>query len=171
VSVRKLPNTLTYKPIGVVHSPFKEPQNVSIQASASQEAGSIEVYPQYVEGLRDIESFSHIILLYHFHLAKDAPLLVKPFLDDQMHGVFATRSPSRPNPIGISIVQLCRVEANNLHIQGVDILDGTPLLDIKPYVPQFDHRNACKIGWFQEKIGKSEKTRDDGRFYKGDGGK
>ena len=171
MSVRKLPNNLTYKPIGVVHSPFKEPQNVPIQASASQEAGSIEVYPQYVEGLRDIEGFSHIILLYHFHLAKDAPLLVKPFLDDQMHGVFATRSPSRPNPIGISIVQLCHIEANNLHIQGIDILDGTPLLDIKPYVPQFDHRNACKIGWFQEKIGKLEKTRDDGRFYKGDGGK
>jgi tRNA-Thr(GGU) m(6)t(6)A37 methyltransferase TsaA len=159
-------NTITYKPIGIVHSPFKEPKNVPIQASASHEAGSIEIYPEYSEGLRDLEGFTHIILVYHFHLTKAAPLLVKPFLDDQEHGVFATRSPSRPNPIGISIVQLCSVEGNILHVQGVDILDGTPLLDIKPYVPQFDHRNASKIGWFQEKIQKLDETKDDGRFCK-----
>lgn len=137
-----------------------------IQAAASQETGTIEIYPQYAEGLRDIEGFSHIILLYHFHLAKAGPLLVKPFLDDQTRGVFATRSPSRPNPIGLSTVQLTRIEGNILHIKGVDILDGTPVLDIKPYLPQFDHRIPCRIGWFQEKIGKLNDAKDDGRFKK-----
>jgi tRNA-Thr(GGU) m(6)t(6)A37 methyltransferase TsaA len=159
-------NEVTYKPIGVVHSPFKEPQNVPIQASASSTRGTIEIYPQYVEGLKDLNGFSHIILLYHLHLAKNVSLLVKPFLDDKLHGVFATRAPARPNPIGLSIVQLKSVDGNILHIQEVDILDGTPLLDIKPYVPKFDHRENCKIGWFNEKISKLPSTKDDGRFCK-----
>lgn len=158
-------NKITYSPIGVVHSPFKEPKNVPIQAVASQgTVGTIEVYPQYALGLRDLEGFSHVILLYHFHLAKSGSLLVKPFLDDQKHGVFATRSPSRPNSIGISVVQLNNVDDNTLHIQDVDILDGTPLLDIKPYVPKFDHRDAYKIGWLQEKIQKLESAKDNGLF-------
>ena len=159
--------TLTYRPIGVVHTPFKEPKNVPIQAAASKGAeGTIEIYPEYVEGLVDLEGFSHIILIYHFHLVKIGSLMVKPFLDDKLHGVFATRAPARPNPIGISTVKLTRIEGNTLHIQDVDIIDGTPLIDIKPYVPEFDCRKTDKIGWFTEKINKLASTRDDGRFCK-----
>jgi tRNA-Thr(GGU) m(6)t(6)A37 methyltransferase TsaA len=160
-------NELTYKPIGVVHSQFKEPKNVPIQAVASKGiTGTIEIYPEYSEGLRDLEGFSHIILLYHFHRIKDSSLMVKPFLDDKLHGVFATRSPARPNKIGISIVQLNGIEKNILQIQDIDILDGTPLIDIKPYVPKFDCRKTAKIGWFSDKISKLETTKDDGRFCK-----
>jgi tRNA-Thr(GGU) m(6)t(6)A37 methyltransferase TsaA len=158
---------LTYKPIGFVHSPFKEPKNVPIQASASKGIeGTIEIHPEYVEGLKDLEGFSHIILLYHFHLAKSGSLTVKPFLDDKLHGIFATRAPARPNPIGISIVQLKRIENNTLHIQDIDVLDGTPLLDIKPYIPKFDCRKTTQIGWFRGKISKLAETKDDGRFCK-----
>ncbi|XHH09526.1 MAG: tRNA (N6-threonylcarbamoyladenosine(37)-N6)-methyltransferase TrmO [Candidatus Bathyarchaeia archaeon] len=157
-------NEVTYRPIGVVHSPFKEPKNVPIQAAASGTSGTVEVYPQYLEGLKDLDGFSHIILLYHFHKVKTVSLLVKPFLDDKLHGVFATRAPARPNPLGLSIVQLKTLEGNLLHIQDVDILDGTPLLDIKPYVPKFDQRENCKIGWFNENLNKLAATRDDGRF-------
>jgi tRNA-Thr(GGU) m(6)t(6)A37 methyltransferase TsaA len=160
-------NEVKYRPIGIVHSPFMEPKGVSIQASASKGTkGSIEVNPKYVEGLKDLEGFSHIILLYHFSLIKACSLLVKPFLDDNLHGVFATRSPARPNPIGISTVRLIRIENNMLYIQDVDILDGTPLLDIKPFVPKFDCRRTNKIGWFSDKISKLKETTDDGRFCK-----
>jgi tRNA (adenine37-N6)-methyltransferase len=160
-------NEVTYRPIGVVYSPFKEPKNVPIQASASKGTkGSIEVNPTYAEGLKDLEGFSHIILLYHFSLVKTCSLLVKPFLDDNLHGVFATRSPARPNAIGISTVRLIRIQNNMLYIQGVDILDGTPLLDIKPFVPKFDCRRTNKIGWFSDKISKLKETTDDGRFCK-----
>jgi tRNA (adenine37-N6)-methyltransferase len=162
-----LADKLTYNIVGIVHSQFKEPKNVPIQAAASKgTVGTIEVYPQYVEGLRDLEGFSHIMLLYHFHLAKACSLMVKPFLDDQTHGVFATRSPSRPNPIGISIVQLNSVEGNILHIQDLDIIEGTPVIDIKPYIPTFDCRKTDKIGWFKTKIDKLATTKDDGRFCK-----
>jgi tRNA (adenine37-N6)-methyltransferase len=162
-------NALTYKPIGVVHSPFKEPKNVPIQAAASDGAvGTIEVYPQYAEGLTDLEGFSHLILLYHFHRVNPGSLMVKPFLDDKLHGVFATRSPARPNPIGISIVQLNHIESNTLDIQDIDIIDGTPIIDIKPYVPEFDCRKTAKIGWFQDKISKLATTKDDGRFANND---
>ncbi len=116
---------------------------------------------------KDLDGFSHLILLYHFHLIKaDCPLMVKPFLDDQLHGVFATRSPARPKKIGISVVILTKIENNILHIQDVDIIDGTPLIDIKPFVPEFDCRKTAKIGWFTGKIGKLGITKDDGRFCK-----
>ncbi|MCW4018642.1 MAG: tRNA (N6-threonylcarbamoyladenosine(37)-N6)-methyltransferase TrmO [Candidatus Bathyarchaeota archaeon] len=155
----------TYKIIGVVHSSFKEPKNVPIQAVASKGTkGTVEVDSQYVAGLKDLEGFSHIILIYHLNLVKGCSLTVKPFLDDNVHGIFATRSPARPNPIGISTVRLTRIENNTLRIQEVDIVDGTPLLDIKPYVPKFDNRRAAKIGWFTQKIGNLPETRDDGRF-------
>jgi tRNA-Thr(GGU) m(6)t(6)A37 methyltransferase TsaA len=159
---------LTYKSIGVVHSPFKEPKNVPIQAVASKgTTGTLEIYPEYAEGLQDLDGFSHLILLYHFHLIKeDYSLMVKPFLDDQLHGVFATRSPARPNKIGISVVSLTKMEKNTLHVQDVDIIDGTPLIDIKPFVPEFDCRKTDKIGWFSGKISKLEITKDDGRFCK-----
>ena len=161
-------SVLTYKSIGVVHSPFKEPKNVPIQAVASKgTTGTLEIYPEYVEGLQDLDGFSHLILLYHFHLIKsNCSLMVKPFLDDQLHGVFATRSPARPNKIGISVVSLTKIENNILHVQDIDIVDGTPLIDIKPFVPEFDCRKTSQIGWFSGKIGKLEITKDDGRFCK-----
>jgi tRNA-Thr(GGU) m(6)t(6)A37 methyltransferase TsaA len=159
-------SAIIFKPIGVVHSPFKEPKNVPIQAAASNIPGTIEVYPQYAEGLKDLEGFSHIILIYHLNLITNCALTVKPFLDEHTHGIFATRAPARPNPIGISNVRLIRIENTTLHIQDVDIVDGTPLLDIKPYVPKFDDRTATKIGWFEQKISKLPETKDDGRFCK-----
>jgi tRNA (adenine37-N6)-methyltransferase len=160
-------SALTYKPIGVVYSPFKEPKNVPIQAAAAKGiTGTIEIYPEYVEGLKDLEGFSHIIPLYHFHLIKTCSLMVKPFLDNTLHGVFATRSPARPNQIGISVVHLTQIENHKLYIQDIDIVDCTPLLDIKPYIPKFDYRKTTKIGWFNDKINKLATIRDDGRFCK-----
>jgi tRNA-Thr(GGU) m(6)t(6)A37 methyltransferase TsaA len=158
---------VVYRPIGVVHSPFKAPQDVPIQSAAAKEVnGYVEVAEEYVEGLRDVEGFSHLILVYHCHLAQEYSLLVKPFMDDELHGVFSTRAPSRPNPVGVSVVRLTKKENNILHIQDVDIIDGTPLLDIKPFVPDFDQRKAEKIGWLTGKIGKMHSSRDDGRFAK-----
>lgn len=157
----------TFKAIGVIHSPFKEPKNVPIQAAASRGTeGTIEIYPQYTQGLTDLEGFSHIILLYHLHLVKDSALMVKPFLDDKLHGVFATRAPGRPNRIGFSVVRLQRIGGNVLYVCDLDIVEGTPLLDIKPYVPAFDCVQAERIGWFSSKIDKLDFTRDDGRFCK-----
>jgi len=161
-------NEVRYKPIGIVHSPFRKPQNVPIQSVASKGIkGSVELAREYVEGLKDIEGFSHIILIYHFHLSKDYSLIVKPYLDKNPHGVFSTRAPSRPNPIGTSIVRLTKVKDNILYIQDVDIVDGTPLLDIKPYVPKFDQRKKARIGWLKNNIKRSPITCDDGRFAYG----
>jgi len=156
-----------YTPIGVIHTPFKEPRGTPIQPSAATEVeGTVEVFREYAEGLRDIEGFSHLILIYHFHLAGKPSLQVKPYMDDRQHGVFATRAPARPNPIGLSIVRLLGVEGTNLRVRGVDIVDGTPLLDIKPYVPQFDAREGERIGWLEDNVRKLPRTRDDGRFLK-----
>ncbi len=158
---------IKYKPIGVIHSPFKEPKGTPIQPPAANGInGTVEVFPEYAEGLKDVEGFSHIILIYHFHLSKGSSLTVKPYMDNEAHGVFAMRGPSRPNPIGISIVRLVRIEENILHIQNVDIIDGTPLLDIKPYVPEFDIREVEKIGWLEKNVHKLSKSKDDGRFTK-----
>ena len=157
----------TYKQIGVVHSPFKDPNNVPIQAVAAKGTkGKVEVFDEYLAGLQDIEGFSYIILLYDFHLVRGYSLVVKPFLDDELHGIFATRSPARPNKIGLSIVRLVRLKGNCLDIEDVDILDRTPLIDIKPFIPAFDCRESTKIGWFNDKILKLECTKDDGRFCK-----
>ena len=158
---------VVYKPIGVVHSPFNAPKDVPIQSVAAKGVmGIVEVAREYVEGLRDVEGFSHLILIYHCHLAQEYSLLVRPFLDERLHGVFSTRAPSRPNPIGISVVRLIKIEKNMLHIQDVDIIDGTPLLDIKPFVPEFDQRKAERIGWLEKNIDKLHSGRDDGRFAK-----
>ena len=126
--------------------------------------GTVEIFPEYVEGLDDLEGFSHIILIYHFHLVKKTLLKVKPYMDNKLHGVFATRSPSRPNPIGISTVRLVKIDENILYIKDVDILDGTPLLDIKPYVPEIDVRVVDKIGWLEKNVNKLPISKDDGRF-------
>ena len=156
---------ITYKPIGIIRSPFKEPKGTPIQASAAKGIdGTIEVFPQYEKGLKDIEGFSHIILIYHFHLSKSYTLEVRPFMDNQLHGLFATRAPARPNPIGLSVVRLIRVERNNLEIKDVDIVDGTPLLDIKPFLLEFDKKDKIRKGWLKENINKLDKSRDDGRF-------
>ncbi len=135
-------------PIGVIHSPFSDQKETPIQSVYSQSQGSIEVYPQFEEGLQDIEGLSHLILLYVLDRAAPYSLRVKPFLDDRLHGLFATRYPARPNPIGLSIVELIKRRDNILEISGVDVLDGTPLLDIKPYVPDFDIRTNVRTGWY-----------------------
>jgi len=122
------------RPIGVIHSPFTEKSQTPIQASRSQAKGTVEVHPEFAEGLQDLEGFSHIYLLYVFHGSSGYTMLAKPFLDDQVRGLFATRYPFRPNPIGLSVVRLLNRKDNLLEIEGVDMLDGTPLLDIKPYV-------------------------------------
>jgi tRNA-Thr(GGU) m(6)t(6)A37 methyltransferase TsaA len=139
----------TMRAIGIIHTPFTDKDNMPIQASRSLATGRVEVYPEYADGLQDLDGFSHIILLYIWHASKGFELLVKPFLDDQMHGVFATRFPRRPNQIGISIVHLQALQKNTLIINGVDMLDNTPLLDIKPYVPDFDIRTETHNGWYE----------------------
>jgi len=160
-------NEIKYKPIGVIHSPFKEPKGIPIQPAGAQGIdGTVELFPEYTEGLKDVEGFSHLILIYHFHLSKESPLKVKPYMDNKVHGVFAMRGPSRPNSIGISIVRLVRVEGDILHIQDIDIVDGTPLLDIKPYVPEFDIREVEKTGWLEKNVHKLLTSKDDGRFTK-----
>jgi tRNA-Thr(GGU) m(6)t(6)A37 methyltransferase TsaA len=156
---------IRYQVIGIVRSPFSEPEGTPIQPAAAKDVeGVVEIFPEFVEGLKDVDGFSHLILLYHFHLAKPGALLVKPFMDSTKRGIFAIRGPSRPNPIGLSIVRLKSVEGNRLYIQDVDIVDQTPLLDIKPYVPAFDVRPADRIGWLENNIEKLSNSRDDGRF-------
>jgi len=158
-------NKIIYKPIGVIHSPFKEPKGTPIQSSSAIGIkGDVEIFPEYVDGLQDIDGFSHIILIYHFHLSKKSSLKAKPFMDDKTHGIFAIRGVSRPNPIGISIVRLIKIKNNILQVEDLDIVDGTPLLDIKPYVPDFDKAKVTRIGWLQGNINKLSKTTDDGRF-------
>jgi tRNA-Thr(GGU) m(6)t(6)A37 methyltransferase TsaA len=158
-------NEIRYAPIGIIHSPFKEPQSMPIQAAAAHDVeGTVELFPEYADGLRDIEGFSHIYLIFHFHLAHGYSLTVKPYLDDQLHGVFVTRAPARPNPIGLSIVRLVKVEGEKLYVRDLDIVDGTPLLDIKPYVPEFDVRDVERIGWLNQHVHKLHTVKDDGRF-------
>jgi tRNA-Thr(GGU) m(6)t(6)A37 methyltransferase TsaA len=140
--------SIVFSPIGVIHSPHERAEETPIQPIYAQGiTATAEIFPEYVGGLRDLEGFSHIYLIYHLHKASPARLIVKPFLEDVDRGVFATRSPRRPNPIGISIVRLVRVEGNILHLTDIDVLDGTPLLDIKPYTPRFDLRESARGGW------------------------
>jgi tRNA-Thr(GGU) m(6)t(6)A37 methyltransferase TsaA len=135
--------------IGIIRTPFTEKSETPIQASRSQAKGVVEVFPEYADGLQDLEGFSHIILLYAFHESNGYSLLVKPFLDDQLRGLFATRYPARPNPIGLSVVRLVARKNILLQVEGMDMLDGTPLLDIKPYVPDFDVRTGTRTGWYE----------------------
>ena len=141
----------TMQPIGVIHSPFTDKSQTPIQPSRSRAVGRVELHPEFTEGLQDIEGFSHIILLYMFHCSAEYTLRVKPFLDDQWRGLFATRYPCRPNPIGLSIVRLLARQGNVLEIEGVDVLDGPPLLDLKPYVPEFDTKTNVQTGWYQHR--------------------
>ena len=154
-----------YQTIGLIHSPFKDIKDMPIQTvGALGIQGTVEVFPAFVEGLQDLQGFSHIFLLYHFHQIKKSALVVTPYLDSQPRGVFATRAPKRPNPIGLSVVKLSGLEKNIIHIENVDVLDGTPLLDIKPYVPEFDHHPADRIGWLKQVKEHIRNQKSDERF-------
>ena len=142
------------QPIGTIHTPLTEKRKTPIQASRSDIIGNVEVFSEFEEGLKDIEHFSHIYLLYLFHESSGYSLRVKPFLDDYERGLFSTRYPRRPNPIGISVVKLLSLEGNILKVESVDILDKTPLLDIKPYVPDFDIRTGVRSGWYDTRTRK-----------------
>jgi tRNA-Thr(GGU) m(6)t(6)A37 methyltransferase TsaA len=158
---------ITYHPIGIIHTPFKKPAGVPIQSAVvTGIQATITIYPQYREGLADLDGFSHIILLYHFHLSKKYSLKVTPYMDEQLRGIFATRAPARPNSIGLSVVRLLKIEEAVIFIENVDLVDGTPLLDIKPYVPDFDRYEIQRIGWLKDNISKLENIRGDGRFKK-----
>ena len=156
---------IQYEPIGVIHTPFNSPEGMPLQpAGASGIRGEVEVFPEYRAGLKDLGGFSHVILLYHFHRSKQFRLEVVPFLDSETRGLFATRAPNRPNPIGLSVVRLLGIEGGILRIENVDILDGTPLLDIKPYVPVFDEQTSVRTGWLEGAGRTASKMRSDGRF-------
>jgi tRNA-Thr(GGU) m(6)t(6)A37 methyltransferase TsaA len=156
---------MKFSPIGIIHSPFVEQENMPIQpAGAAGVQGTVEVFKDFQAGLKDLDGFSHIILLYYFHRSRSFSLHVVPFMDSEPRGLFATRAPKRPNPIGLSVVQLDKIEGGVLYIQNVDILDNTPLLDIKPYVPEFDAQINVRTGWL-EKARKNVSTRkSDDRF-------
>ncbi len=161
---------VTFTPIGVIRSEHKELSATPIQPVYAQGClGRAEVFPQYADGLLDVEGFSHVYLIYHLHCAETPRLLVKPFLQDVEHGVFATRAPCRPNPIGLSIVRLLRREGNALHLDGVDVLDGTPLLDIKPYTARFDHVDTTSNGW-QDNVNEQTARQRGRRGYQRRGG-
>lgn len=138
-------------PIGKIHTPFRTKSNTPIQPFRSDAVGRVEVFEEYAEGLSDTEGFSHLILLYVFHKSSGYQLMVKPFLDDQPRGLFATRFPARPNQIGLSAVKLMKREGNTLFVEGIDVIDGTPLLDIKPYIPDFAADGPIRIGWLEGK--------------------
>lgn len=134
--------------IGIIHSPFIEKDQMPIQASRSDAKGWIDIFPEYQAGLQDLDGFSHIILIYVFHHSSGYKLSVQPFLDNLPRGLFSTRYPCRPNPIGLSIVRLISIQDNRIEIHGIDVLEGTPLLDIKPYVPDFDQPQNVRTGWY-----------------------
>jgi tRNA-Thr(GGU) m(6)t(6)A37 methyltransferase TsaA len=155
-----------YRPIGVVRSPFEAVDGMPIQSAAAADAvGRVEVDDEYAGGLADLDGFSHCILVYHFHRAEgDAPLSTEPFLDDRDRGVFATRAPRRPNPIGLSVVAIESIDGTTVTVRGVDVLDGTPLLDLKPYVPDFDVRVGAEAGWLDATDRSAADVRSDDRF-------
>jgi len=148
-------------PIGVIHTPFNSPEGVPIQGTFAEGAtGTVEVYPEFSEGLADLDGVSHIMLLYHFHKINGFSLKCRPFLDNHERGVFATRAPRRPNPLGFSIVDLLGIESNIITIGRVDMIDGTPLLDIKPYVADFDVRAQVKCGWYEKAENRTQAVAD-----------
>lgn len=152
------------QPIGFICSPFRTVQGMPIQTVAAAEVeGYLEVLPQFQAGLRDIEGFEYLILITHLHQAVEK-LEVVPFMDTDSHGVFATRAPARPNRMGLSIVQLIKVDGGRLYFRGNDMLDGTPVLDIKPYVPMLDVRQTERIGWFQKGLVRLPTAQSDERM-------
>ena len=156
---------IAFEPIGIIHTPFMDLVDMPIQpAGAAGVKGTVEVFEDFQPGLKDLDGFSHIILLYHFHRSHSFNLHVVPFMDSVPRGLFATRAPKRPNPIGLSVVRLDRIEDGVLHIRNVDILDGTPLLDIKPYVPEFDAQVEVRTGWLEKARKTVSSRKSDDRF-------
>lgn len=156
---------ITLSPIGTIRTPFAEIKGTPVQPSASRGTiGRIELNEDLVPGLSDLDGFSHLILIYHFDRSSGYNLEVLPFMDTQPRGLFATRAPKRPNPIGLSVVKLLRIEGAVLHIENIDVLDGTPLLDIKPYVPQLDQAPEVRIGWMADKLDLAAVATADERF-------
>ncbi len=163
---RKTPApAILMQPIGIIHTPFNSLEDMPIQPKGAEGVtGTIELEEQYLAGLADLDGFSHIYLLYTFHMAKRTALTVTPFMDTSPRGVFATRSPLRPNHIGISIVKLVGVEKNIITVQGIDVLNGSPLLDIKPYIAAFDAVQNSRSGWMQGSAEDVSRKRSDARF-------
>lgn len=156
---------IRFNEIGKIYTPFTDLKNMPIQPMGARGTlGEVRVKEEYEEGLLDIEGFSHIILIYNFNKSFDFKLSVKPFLDDKEHGLFATRAPRRPNAIGLSVVKLLSKEKNVLKIENIDVLNETPLLDIKPYVPAFNAEEDIRIGWLEGKVGNAKEMRSDERF-------
>ncbi|MEE4197199.1 MAG: tRNA (N6-threonylcarbamoyladenosine(37)-N6)-methyltransferase TrmO [Bacteroidales bacterium] len=156
---------LNFQAIGVIRTPFANIENMPIQPTGGKGVkGEVEILNPFVEGLDDLDGFSHIILIYHFHQTKKYELKVIPFMDDSLRGVFSTRAPKRPNPIGLSVVRLVKIENNVLYVEDVDILDGTPLLDIKPFIPDVDSPRVDKLGWLQGKTDQMKQMKSDKRF-------
>lgn len=161
---------ISYTPIGIIHTPFTSTVGMPIQSvGAAGIGGTVELDSRLEEGLMDVLEFSHLILVTHLHLVTGFALQVVPFLDDRQHGIFATRSPRRPNPIGLSIVRLVGITGSTLQIEDVDVVDGTPLLDLKPFVPAIDNRETRQIGWFAERLDRLPTARADNRFGEGGG--
>ena len=141
----------TLSTIGIIHSPHKETTKTPIQPVFSKDIeGTVELFEEFRAGLKDLEGFSYIYLFYYFDRSQKTSLLVKPYLADIESGIFATRAPHRPNKLGISLVRLEKIENNILHVKDLDILDGTPLLDIKPFIPRFDLRDDANSGWQED---------------------
>lgn len=145
------PEKIEISPIGIIHTPYKEAKNIPIQGIFKNDVeGRVELKPEFEAGLKDLDGFSHAILVYYFHLAREAKLQGTPYLENKPHGIFAIRSPNRPNHLGISVVKIVRIEGNQLYFNEVDMLDGTPLLDIKPYSKYFDSRDDAVCGWLDK---------------------
>jgi len=156
---------IIYRPIGIIHSPFNSLEDMPIQPTSDiSGSGTVEIFPQLIDGLKDMEGFSHIYLLYHFHKMRKLNLIVTPFLDKEPRGIFATRAPSRPNPIGLSLVDLVRLENNLIYVDRLDVLNETPLLDVKPYVPDFEPIPNVRIGWLEQAKGQIQTRKSDTRF-------
>ncbi len=156
---------ISYSPIGYFRSPYTDIKGMPIQPiGAGDVEGAIEVLPEFRAGLTDLEGFSHVFVLYHLHQIEGYELMIKPFLDTRRHGVFATRSPKRPNSIGLSVMRLKRVEGLFVYLGGIDVLDQTPVIDIKPYVADFDCCDADRFGWFEGKSQNATHHRSDERF-------
>jgi tRNA (adenine37-N6)-methyltransferase len=162
---------INFKAIGIIKTPFTKLEGMPIQPTAGIGiGGTVELKKEYIEGLKDLVGFTHIILIYHLHKVTEAKLTVIPFMDEKPHGIFSCRAPLRPNPIGISVVRLLKIEKNKLLIEDVDILNRTPLLDIKPFIPQIDNRMNKNIGWLQGKENIFQRKSDTrfitNKFYK-----
>jgi tRNA-Thr(GGU) m(6)t(6)A37 methyltransferase TsaA len=158
---------IIFKPIGIIHSPFSRLAEMPIQPASERSApGTVEIFPEFAAGLKDLDGFSHIYLIYYLHKAHFSGLTVTPFLDDEPRGLFATRAPNRPNPIGLSLVKLTRIEGNILFVENLDVLDGTPLLDIKPYVASFEETADLRTGWLEQHKDQIRRKTSDDRFTK-----